>query len=217
KTVVSDAGEPSQPPKKLWEDHGTSIGSSVAGKSKSVLQRLLVGAVLNPKVGVAALPTLPFITSFVSVTPEREDGDQTDFMAWANLRTITAPPWFVISSDSSHHSCANIAEAEADSFTRPSVPLMTMTTTVTSTVDPTTTAKEKFAESSIFGGGSSSGAEHSVGGFFGLTGSDFIVGGIRSPDTDLQKVYVPKWSVTNSSCLDNGRTCRVMVDVFAPP
>ncbi|GJT79211.1 hypothetical protein Tco_1053553 [Tanacetum coccineum] len=149
--------------------------------------RLLAGAVLNPKVGVAALPTLPFITSSVSVTPKREDGDQTDFMAEANLRTITAPP-------------------------RPFVPLMTMTTTVTSMVDPTTTAKEKFVESSIFGGGSSSGVEYTVGGFSGLTGSDFIVGGIGtvvSPDTDLQKVYVPQWSVTNGSCLDDGRTCRM--------
>ncbi|GKB64608.1 hypothetical protein Tco_0920794 [Tanacetum coccineum] len=157
-----------------------------------LMLRLLAGAVLNPEVGVAALPTLPFITSSVFVTPEREDGDQTDFMAGANLRTITPPPRFVISSDSSHHSGANIAEAEADSFARPSVPLMTMTTIVTSTVDPTTTAKEKFAESSIFGGGSSSGAEHIVGGFSGLTGSDFIVG-------------------------DDGRTRREMVDEFAPP
>ncbi|GKA71253.1 hypothetical protein Tco_0777392 [Tanacetum coccineum] len=220
KTVVSDAGEPSHPPKKLREDHETSTGPSIGGKSRFTLQRLLDGAVLNPEVGVVALPTLPFITSSVSVTPERENGDQTDFMAGANLRTITAPPWFAISSDSSHHSGANIAEAEVDSFARPSIPLMTMTTTVTSTVDPTTTAKEKFVESSIFCGGSSFGAEHTVGGFSGLTGIDFIVGGIRtvvSPDTDLQKVYVPQWSVTNGSWLDDGRTCSEMVDKFAPP
>ncbi|GJT59021.1 hypothetical protein Tco_1002554 [Tanacetum coccineum] len=159
KTVVSDAGEPSHPPKKLREDHGISTGPSVAGKSRSALQRLLAGAMLNPEVGVVALPTLPFITSFVSVTPGREDGGQADFMVGANLRTITAPPRLVISSDSSSHLGANIVEAEVDSFARPSALLMTMTTTVTSTVDPTTTAKEKFVESSIFGGGSSSGAE----------------------------------------------------------
>ncbi|GJZ11717.1 gypsy type transposase [Tanacetum coccineum] len=145
KTVVSDAGEPSHPPKKLKEDHGTSTGPSVASKSKSALQRLLTRAVLNLEVGVATLPTLPFITSSVSVTPEREDGNQSDFMV--------------------------------DSFARPSVPLMTMATTVTSTADPTTTTKERFVEPSIFGGGSSFGAEHTVGGFFGLTGSDFIIGG----------------------------------------
>ncbi|GJW14426.1 hypothetical protein Tco_0018559, partial [Tanacetum coccineum] len=177
-------------------------------------------AVLNPEVGVAALPTLPFITSSVPVTPEREDGNQSDFMAGANLRTITAPPRFIISSDSSHYFGANIAESEVDSFARPSVPPMTMATTVTSTADSTTTTKERFIEPSIFGGGSSSGAEHTVGGFSGLTGSDFIVGGIRtvvSPDTDLQKVYVPQWSVTNGSRLDDGRTCHEMVDEFAPP
>ncbi|GKE21256.1 hypothetical protein Tco_1432768, partial [Tanacetum coccineum] len=49
---------------------------------------------------------------------------------------------------------------------------------------------------------------------------DFIVGGIRTivnPDTDIQKVYVPQWSVTNGSRLDDGRTCREMMDEFAPP
>ncbi|GJT33747.1 hypothetical protein Tco_0924166 [Tanacetum coccineum] len=151
-------------------------------KRKTV--RLLAGAVLNPKVGVVALPTLPFITSSVFVTLEREDG--------AELYLLPGLPYL----------------------------LLTMMTTVTSTVDPTTTTKEKFIESSIFGGGSSSGAEHTVGSFSGLTGSDFIVGGIRtvvSPDTDLLKAYIPQWSVTNGSCLDDGRTCREMVDEFAPP
>ncbi|GJU11862.1 hypothetical protein Tco_1134258 [Tanacetum coccineum] len=37
------------------------------------------------------------------------------------------------------------------------------------------------------------------------------------PDTDLQKVYVPQWSVTNGSRLDDGRVCREMVDEFASP
>ncbi|GJZ12012.1 hypothetical protein Tco_0546771 [Tanacetum coccineum] len=220
KTIVFDAGGPSHPPKKLREDHETSTGPSVAGKSMSALQRLLAGVVLNPEVGIAALPTLPFITSSVSVTPERESEDQTDSMAGANLRTITAPPWFVISSDSSHHSGANITKAEVDSFARPSIPLMIVATTVTSTVDPATTVKEKFVESYVFGGDSSGGGvDHTICGFFDLTGSDFIVGGIRtviSPDVDLQKVYVPQWSVTNGSRLDDGRTCREMVDEFAP-
>ncbi|GJX32865.1 hypothetical protein Tco_0242720 [Tanacetum coccineum] len=112
-------------------------------------------------------------------------------MVGANLRTIIAPPRFVISSDSSHHSGANIAEAEVDSFARPSVSLITMATTVTSAADPTTTTKERFVKPSIFGGGSSSGAEHTIGGFSDLTGSDFIVG-------------------------DDGLTCREMVDEFAP-
>ncbi|GKC33598.1 hypothetical protein Tco_1045982 [Tanacetum coccineum] len=191
KTTVSDAGGSSHPPKKLREDHETLSGASVGGKSKSVVQQLLAGAVQNVVVRGEPIPTLPFVTSSVSATPEREEEDHTDSLAGANLRTIGAPQRFVISSDSSHHFGTNIAEAEVDSFIRPSVPLMTMTTTVTSSADPTTTAKDKFVESSIFGDGSSFRADHTVGGFFGLTGSDFIVGGIRTvvnPDTDIQKV-----------------------------
>ncbi|GKA36956.1 hypothetical protein Tco_0723521 [Tanacetum coccineum] len=153
KTIISDVGEPSHPPKKLREYYETSTGPSIAGKSRSALQRLLAGAVLNPEVGIAALPTLPFITSSVSVTPEREN--------------------------SSHHSDANIAEAKVDSFARPFLLLMTVATTVTSTVDPATTVKEKFVESSIFCSDSfGGGADHTIGGFSVLTGNDFIVGGV---------------------------------------
>ncbi|GKA67611.1 hypothetical protein Tco_0767528 [Tanacetum coccineum] len=195
KTIVSDAGGPSHPPKKLREDHGTPSGAPVGGKSRSVVQRLLAGAVQNAEVRGEPIPTLPFVTSSVSATPEREDEVYTDSATGLNLRTIGAPPRFVISSDSSHHSGANIAEAEVDSFARPSVPLMTVATTVTSTVDPATTVKEKFVGPSVFGGDSSGGgADHTVGGFSDLTGSDFILGGIRtviSLDTDLQKVYIP--------------------------
>ncbi|GJV38541.1 hypothetical protein Tco_1411018 [Tanacetum coccineum] len=221
KIVVPDAGGPSHLPKKLREDHGTLSVTSVGGKSRSVVQRLLAGAMQNAEVRGEPILTLPFVTSSVSAMLEREDEVHTDFAIGLNLRTIGAPQRFVISSDSSHHYGANIAEAEVDSFVRPSVPLMTVATTVTSTVDPATTVKEKFVESSVFGGDSSGGgADHTVGGFSDLTGSDFIIGGIRtviSLDTDLQKVYVPQWSVTNGSRLDDVRTCREMVDEFAPP
>ncbi|GKE82253.1 hypothetical protein Tco_1552253, partial [Tanacetum coccineum] len=109
KTIVSDDGGPSHPPKKLREDHGTPNG---------------------PPIG-----------------------------------------------DSSHHSGANIAEAEVDSFARPFVPLMTVATTVTSTVDPAITVKEKFVGPYVFYGDSSgSGADHTIGGFFDLTDSNFILG-----------------------------------------
>nr|GEV50731.1 hypothetical protein [Tanacetum cinerariifolium] len=61
------------------------------GKSCSALQRLFAGAVLNAKVGVTVAPTLPFVTAFVSTTPEREDEDHTEVVAESNLRTIGAP------------------------------------------------------------------------------------------------------------------------------
>ncbi|GJY74047.1 hypothetical protein Tco_0478478 [Tanacetum coccineum] len=221
KTIVSDAGGSSHPPKKLREDHGTPSGALVGGKSRYVVHRLLAGAMQNAEVRGEPIPTLTFVTSSVSATPEREDEGHTNATTGLNLRTIGAPPRFVISSDSSYHSGANIAEAEVDSFARPSVSLMTVATTVTSTVDPDTTVKEKFVGPFVFGGDSSGGrADHTVGGFSDLTGSDFILGGIRtviSPNLDLQKVYIPQWSVTNGSHLDDGRTSRKMVDEFAPP
>ncbi|GKE69921.1 hypothetical protein Tco_1527993, partial [Tanacetum coccineum] len=183
KNIVADVGGPSHPPKKLREDHGTLSRASVGGKSRSAVQQLLAGAVQNAEVRGGPIPTLPFVTSSASVVG-------------TNLQTAGPPQRFVISSDSSHHFGANVAEAEVDSFARPF--------------------------SYVFGGDSSSagGADHTVGGFSDLTGSDFIVGGIRtviSPDTDLQKVYVPQWSVTNGSLLDDGRVCREMVDECAPP
>nr|GEX64924.1 hypothetical protein [Tanacetum cinerariifolium] len=124
--------------------------------------------------------------------------------------------------DSLHHSGTNVAEAEVDSLVRSFVSIMTTITTIISTVDPTSVAKEKLIEPYSFGAGSSlaGGTDPTTGVFSDLTGSDFLVGAIRTiinPDTDLQKVYVPHWSLTNGSRFDDGRVCREMVDEFAPP
>ncbi|GJT31816.1 hypothetical protein Tco_0922235 [Tanacetum coccineum] len=121
---------------------------------------------------------------------------------------------FVISSDSPHHSTANIAEAKVDSIVRSST--LIIATVVTATVDAAATVKP-----SLFGVGSSSagGTDPTPGGFSDVSGSDFLIGGIRTvvePDFDLQKVYVPQWSVTNGSRLDDGHVCRQMLDEFAP-
>ncbi|GJV92682.1 hypothetical protein Tco_1540495 [Tanacetum coccineum] len=166
KTMVVDVGESSHPPKR---------------------------AVLNAEVRVAAIPTLPFVTASVSTTLEHKGGDHIDSVAGPNLRTIGAPQRFVISSDSSHHSGVNVAKAEVDSLVRSSVPIMTTATTVTPMVDPTLVAKEKLVEPSplFVGSSSAGGTDPTMGGFSDLTGSDFLVGGIRTvidPDTNLQKV-----------------------------
>ncbi|GJV48506.1 hypothetical protein Tco_1438718 [Tanacetum coccineum] len=194
KIVAADASGPSHPPKKLREDYGYTSGPSVAGKPRSAFQRLLVGAVLNAE-------------------------NPADSMTGPNLRTISAPQRFVISSDSSHHSGANIAEAEVDSVVRSSTPIIA--TVVTTTVDAAATAKEAPVRPSLFGVGSSSagGIDPTPGGFSDVSGSDFLIGGICTvvePNFDLQKVYVPQWSVTNGSRLDDDRVCREMLDEFAP-
>ncbi|GJV01794.1 hypothetical protein Tco_1335363 [Tanacetum coccineum] len=102
KSVVVDAGGVSHPPRKLREDHETPSGTSVGGKSRSAIKRLLARAVLNAEVGVAALPTLPFVTAFVSSMPEREAGGidpttgvfsdriSSDFLVGA-IRTVIDP------------------------------------------------------------------------------------------------------------------------------
>nr|GEV77468.1 hypothetical protein [Tanacetum cinerariifolium] len=79
---------------------------------RSAVQRLLAGAMHNAEVRGEPIHTLPFVTSSVSATPEREG------------------------EDSSHHSGANIVEAEVDSFDRPFAPIITSATTITSTADP---------------------------------------------------------------------------------
>nr|GEW47831.1 transposase (putative), gypsy type [Tanacetum cinerariifolium] len=158
-------------------------------KRKSVL---LAGDVLNTEVGVAAIPTLPFVTASVSTMPEHEDEGHTDSMTEPNLCTIRALRRFVVSSDSSQHSGTNVVEAKVDSLIRSSAPIMKTVTTTTPTVDPTFVTKEKVVEPSLFGASSTS------------------AGG-----TDSITVYVPQWSVTNGSRLDDGRVCREMVNEFS--
>ncbi|GJX56320.1 hypothetical protein Tco_0286217 [Tanacetum coccineum] len=65
------------PPKKLREDHGTSgdVGASTAGKSLAALEGLLARSTLAVEVGVTAATTVPFVTSSVTLTLEREGGD----------------------------------------------------------------------------------------------------------------------------------------------
>ncbi|GKA31956.1 hypothetical protein Tco_0718323 [Tanacetum coccineum] len=81
----------------------------------------------RPAVSVAAVATLPLVTSSVSATPERESGAPTDSITGLNLRTISAFERFVISSDSFYHSSTHASGAEVDSIIRSIVlpPVMT--------------------------------------------------------------------------------------------
>ncbi|GJZ33545.1 hypothetical protein Tco_0578981, partial [Tanacetum coccineum] len=202
--TVFDFGEPSHPAKKLRDGHEVLSGPTIGGKSQSAIHRLLVGAVLNAEVRGETAPTFPFVTSSVSATQEREEGDHTNSLVGANLRTIGAPQRFVISLDSSHHSGANIVEAEVDYVLRSSILVMTAATAVTATASVTPVIREAVTKPSLFAAASSSagGTEHTPAGFSSLTGTDLLVGDIRTvidPDSDLQKV------------------CHEMVDEFAPP
>nr|GEV94568.1 hypothetical protein [Tanacetum cinerariifolium] len=78
KNVVADASGPSHPPNKLREDYGALGGASTAGKSRSAVQGLFTGAVLNVEARGEPIPTFPFVTSSVSATPDREDKSPAD-------------------------------------------------------------------------------------------------------------------------------------------
>ncbi|GKC17356.1 hypothetical protein Tco_1014138, partial [Tanacetum coccineum] len=167
--IVSESAE------KLSDDHGGPGGPFVAGKSRSTVQRLLARAVLNAEVRGEPVPTLPFVTSYVSATPEREDEHPADSITGLNLRTICAPS---------------------------SAPIIATVVTATAYVATTTKeapakeapAKEAPAKPSLFSAGSSSvgGTDPVPGGFSDVSGSEFLVGGIRivvDPEFDLQKFF----------------------------
>ncbi|GKE99325.1 hypothetical protein Tco_0022676 [Tanacetum coccineum] len=66
---------------------------------------------------------MPFVTSFVTLTPEREGGGHTDFVSEPNLWTQHPAERFVISLKSSHHYSKNAADVEVTSIVRSSIPL----------------------------------------------------------------------------------------------
>nr|GEX85691.1 DNA-directed DNA polymerase [Tanacetum cinerariifolium] len=117
--VVGASGS-DHPPKKLKEDHGTSgdDGASTGGKSLATLYGSLERSTLAVEVGVTAATTMLFVTSFVTPTPEREGGGNTDSISRPNLRTQRPYKRFVISLDSSHHSSTNDADAEVTSLVK---------------------------------------------------------------------------------------------------
>nr|GEY69402.1 hypothetical protein [Tanacetum cinerariifolium] len=116
-------------------------------------KRLLAGAVQNAKVRGGIMPTLPFVSSSVSTTPEREDGDHIELLAEANLRAIGASQ-------------------------RTSMPIITSATTTTPIANPAAIAKEKLIGSFVFGADSpSAGESHPIpGGFSDCIGSDCLIG-----------------------------------------
>ncbi|GJY13605.1 hypothetical protein Tco_0382914, partial [Tanacetum coccineum] len=134
-----DTPSASHPPKKLRADYGKTSGCSTRGKSPSVINRLLRDSQLMVEQGVAALPTLPFITSSVTASPLEEGEDNTDSATGPDLRTIGPSERFVVLSDSSHHSSAKSADAEVDSLIRSIAPVMTVATTLTTSVSAAAT------------------------------------------------------------------------------
>ncbi|GKA18839.1 hypothetical protein Tco_0698754 [Tanacetum coccineum] len=216
----------SHPPKRLRADYGATGGSATGGKSPSVLNRLLQDSRLMVEQGVLALPTLPFITSSVTVSPLEEGGDHTDSMTGPSLLTVGPSTRFVVLSDSFHHSGAKSADPEVDSLVRSAIPVMTEATNVatiaTIVVIPADAGKDKSApHPSIFGSSSSSEkTDRTLSLFTGRSGSGFAAGSIRAEEVigaGLEEIYVPEWTVTKGFELNDGHSCANMIDHFTPP
>ncbi|GJS65027.1 hypothetical protein Tco_0679591 [Tanacetum coccineum] len=200
--ATGGASGSSLPPKKLSDDHGTSrAGASTGGKSVATLQSLLEGSTLPVEVGVVAATTVPFVTSSMTLTPEREGA--------------------VILS--------NAADAEVSSIVRSLVPdPPIMTTTVATTVVaaassvPVPRADDEPVHASIFADSTSADTvEPDIAGPSQPAGTElsadtFYVSQDMDSET-LRQIYVPKWNVVNESALDDPDVCRSLVDQLAPP
>ncbi|GKE05092.1 hypothetical protein Tco_1397110, partial [Tanacetum coccineum] len=229
-------GQPKKVRKKMKaadgasEDHDASgdVGASTVGKSLAAIQELFEQSTLNVEVGVTAVATVPFVTSFVTPTPEREDSRHADSVTRPNLRTKPATERFVVLLDSSHHSSTNVASDEVTSVVRSLVsepPIMT--TAVATTVVADTSALvprigPRLVPHSIFGDSASTGEanpdtaspSHPVN--TEVSSDTFFI--VRDMDAEtLQQMYVPKWTAINDSALDDPDVCRSVVDHLAPP
>ncbi|GJY98349.1 hypothetical protein Tco_0515259, partial [Tanacetum coccineum] len=155
---VGGANDSNLPPKKLRADHGTfGVSASTGGKYVVALQSLLECSTLLVEVGVTAVATLPFITSYVSLTLEREGGGRTDSVTGPNLHTQHPTERFVVLSDYPCHSSSNVADAEVSFVIRSLIsdpPIMTTaiatTVVVVASSIPVPRAGDEPAHASIF-------------------------------------------------------------------
>ncbi|GJV20921.1 hypothetical protein Tco_1369941 [Tanacetum coccineum] len=217
----------SLPSKNLREDHGT-FDASTGGKSVTVLQSLLERNTLDVEVGVTAVSMVLFVTSSVTLTPEREGGRRTDSVTRPNLRTQHPAKRFVVLLDSPCHSSSNSADAEVSSVVRSLIldpPIMTTTVATTVVVDISSVLVPKagdepvhasiFADSTSIGtvGPDIAGPSQPAG--TELSANTFYLSQDMDSET-LRHIYVHKCNVVNESALDDPDVCRSLVDQLAP-
>ncbi|GJR52555.1 hypothetical protein Tco_1403076 [Tanacetum coccineum] len=202
------------PLQKLRDDYGTSGASaSTGGKSYAAMQSLLDSSKLATKIRITAVATMPLVTSSMTPTLKREEGDHTDSVPGPNLYNKPAAVRFVISSDLSHHSGTHAMDVEVSSLVRSTVsdpPVMTAAVTTTSIVETPLVLVSKVTikpvNPTLFGDSMSTsepdGAGHSSLIHPELSVYSFYAIQDLNPKT-LHRVYVPKWTVTNESILDS--------------
>ncbi|GJZ72187.1 hypothetical protein Tco_0636038 [Tanacetum coccineum] len=179
------------PPKKLREDHDTSgdAGASTGGKSLDALQGLLECSTLAAEVGVTTAATMPFVTSSVTPTPEREGGDAE---VTSLVRSFVPPPPVMTA-----------AIATTNVFGASSALVLGTGDQPVSQVHPSI-----FADSASIGttGPDFAGPSNPAG--TELSADTFYVSQEMDSGT-LRQVYVPKWNVVNESVLDDPDVAEV--------
>nr|GEY31235.1 hypothetical protein [Tanacetum cinerariifolium] len=224
KQDVTNASGSSHPPKKLRGDYGTSCEVATSGKSPSALRELLVSSMLNVEAGVAAVATMPMVTSSVFATSEHESGAPADSITRANLRTIGASERFIISLDSSHHSDTNDSGAEDDSIIRfvvvPSVMTEAVVTSHVVTILSVLKTGAKFTSSvyaSLFQDSDSTEMmKADAAGPSYSTRQDLSIASRKLDPETLHQVFVQQWNVLNDSLLDDYDVSEEFVDHLAP-
>nr|GEZ82820.1 hypothetical protein [Tanacetum cinerariifolium] len=181
-------------------DYRASSKAAICDKSLSALRELLASILLNVEVGVAAMPTLPMVTSLVSATPENESDAPSDSITGPNVRTIDASERFIISSDSSYHSSTHASEAEGDSFIRSGIvpPVMIEVVVTSHVVDIPLTVKADIA-------GPSYSAKQ-----------DLSMGSRELNSETLRQFFVLQWNFLNDSLLDHYDVSCEFIDHLAP-
>ncbi|GKB88934.1 hypothetical protein Tco_0961206 [Tanacetum coccineum] len=215
--AIGDAIEPNHPPKKLREDHDVISGATTGGKSVASLQILLDSSRLPAEIGVVVVPTVPFVTSFVTLSPKREGGDYMDSITGPNLHTTGASRRFVILSDSSHHSSINASQAEVNSFNRSSAPPVVTTAVVVFVPTPETVAKVvPQMHPSLFHDSSSTGmvGPNIAGTSQPVENEPSLESGELNAES---QIFLPQWNIRSDSLLDNNTVAREFVDHLAPP
>nr|GEU77661.1 hypothetical protein [Tanacetum cinerariifolium] len=174
----------------------------------------------------SAMPILPFVTSSVSATPEREDGAPLDSVTMANLRSVGLAVRFVIFSDSSHHSSTNAPAAEVDSVIKSDVlPRETTEAVITTSVPhvspvPVPRVADKVipqVQQSIFHESTSVDTiKPDATNLSHPPGKELSLGSWEVDSENLHEVFVLHWNVSNDALLDDLDTSKEFIDHLAP-
>lgn len=161
------------------------------------IKLLLADSVEHPEVGSSVLSIHPLVSASIS-------------MDESSLRDIRPSEEFVISSSSFPQSTTYASDVEIGSFIECSTLSVTTTTAVSSVVVATTSEGKMIEDSPSFDYGPVAGDSKPV--------SSSNIRDVVDVDSDhLGSIYIPKWSVTNGSNLNDPMECCEMIDGFDPP